>query len=99
MLRLLVLVLLLVNGALLAARWGLFGALVAAGAQREPERLQHQLRPDAVQILPAQLAVATPVLATNAATSAATNPASAPVAAASMPPAAAASRRAAAASP
>ena len=85
MLRLLVLVLLLVNGLLLAAHWGLFGASGGADAQREPQRLQRQVRPDAVQILPAQTAsaaLAAPAASGSTATSA---PAPASAAASSSP--------------
>ena len=58
MLRLLVLVLLLVNALLLAAQLGVFGSTGGAAGQREPERLQRQVGPDAVQILSAQAASA-----------------------------------------
>ena len=54
MLRIVVLVLLLANVLLLAAHWGaLDGLTPAAGpaSQREPERLQRQVNPGAVQIL------------------------------------------------
>ena len=58
MLRLLLVVLLLVNGLLLAAQWGVFGPPGGAAGQREPERLLRQVRPDAVQIVSAPAASA-----------------------------------------
>ena len=62
MLRLLALCLLVGNALLLAAQFGVFDRLVAAGAaqppQREPERLQRQVNPQAVRILPPQAASA-----------------------------------------
>ena len=63
MLRYLVLVLVLANAILLAAQWGLFDSLTGgtsvkarADQQREPGRVQRQIAPDAVQILPPQAA-------------------------------------------
>ena len=65
MLRVLALVLLLANALLLAAQWGGFDALTGgtsaqarAAQQREPERLQRQVAPDAVHILSPQAASA-----------------------------------------
>ncbi len=65
MLRVLALALLLANALLLAAQWGWFDALTGgtsaqarAAQQREPERLQRQVAPDAVHILSPQAASA-----------------------------------------
>jgi hypothetical protein len=64
-LRALVLALLLADAVLLAAQWGLVDALtggisasVRAAQQREPERLQRQVAPDALHILSPQAATA-----------------------------------------
>ena len=54
MLRIVALVLLLANALLLAAHWGALDGLTpgaGAASQREPERLQRQVNPGAVQIL------------------------------------------------
>lgn len=62
MLRILALVLLVGNALLLAAQFGLFDRLTGAGSaqapQREPERLQRQVDPQAVRILSPQAASA-----------------------------------------
>ena len=65
MLRLVALALLLANAVLLAAQFGLFDVLTGGSAaslraarQREPERLQRQLAPDALHILSPQAASA-----------------------------------------
>lgn len=53
MLRLLVLVLLVANLAYFAwSRGHLAGIVPVAADQREPQRLQQQVRPDAIRILP-----------------------------------------------
>lgn len=62
MLRILAIVLLVGNALLLAAQFGAFDRLAAAGGiqpqQREPERLQRQLNPQGMRILPPQAASA-----------------------------------------
>ena len=100
MLRLLALVLLLVNGLLLAAQFGVFGPPGGPAAQREPERLQRQVRPDAVQILSAQSASAALAAAAVSAAGAASAPgaASAAIATSNTTPVAAAAPAASAAS-
>jgi hypothetical protein len=73
-LRVLALALLLANGVLLAAQWGLFDTLTGgtsasarATQQREPERLQRQVAPEAVRILSPQAASAALAAAASAA--------------------------------
>lgn len=61
MLRLLALVLVLANVLLMAAQLGVFEPMTAAGTapkQREPERLQRQVHPEWVQVLPPDAASA-----------------------------------------
>ena len=60
MLRTLVIALLLANAAFLAWTQGWLDAVVGAPAhtEREPQRLGQQVRPEAVRLLPAQVAVA-----------------------------------------
>lgn len=62
MLRILALVLLVANALLLAAQFGVFDRVAAFGGatstQREPERLQRQVHPEAVRVLPPQAASA-----------------------------------------
>ena len=68
MLRILAIVLLVGNALLLAAQFGLFDRLTGAGSgqvpQREPERLQRQIDPQAVRILSPQAASAALAAAT-----------------------------------
>ena len=62
MLRTLVIALLLANAAFFAWTQGWLDAVVgsAAHAEREPQRLAQQVHPEAVRLLPAQVAVAPP---------------------------------------
>lgn len=53
MLRLAALLLLLINGVLLAVHAGWIDGRSASASQREPERLARQLNPQAIQLLPA----------------------------------------------
>lgn len=75
MLRTLVLLLLVANALLLAAQFGVYERLLgrpdAQTAQREPERLQRQLHPEALQVLTPQAASA--ALAAAAASAAASS--------------------------
>ncbi|WP_088284624.1 sporulation protein [Ideonella sp. A 288] len=96
MLRALVLLLLLVNGLLLAWQQGWLGAAAPAPsmAQREPERVRQQVNPEAVRVLPpvaasaaladaARRAAEAAAMAASAAASGAAAAASAPASAAS----------------
>lgn len=76
MLRWLVLALLLANALFWAWSQGWLGALFGAapGAQREPWRLQQQVRPETVRVLPASAALPAPAPAASAASAAASAP-------------------------